>query len=226
MLKREDIVSGRVEALIIEAERLGLMERLPPAERAASCRAAIARFPSRDNVWVFAYGSLIWSPSFHYVERRPAIIYGYHRRYCLWAMLGRGSPEQPGLMLGLEPGGACAGAIFRVAPEAVESELGLLWDREMISGAYFPRILQARSGEQVFPAVAFAVNRSHERYAGRLSLAEVADVLAVAEGDLGSCCDYLFHTVTHLKEMGVSDRRLSRLKRLVEERRTRQAETR
>jgi cation transport protein ChaC len=223
MLKREDIASGRIEALIIEAERLGLMQRLPPAERSASCRATIARFPSLDNVWVFAYGSLIWSPSFHFVERRPAIVHGYHRRYCLWAHLGRGSPDQPGLMLGLEPGGACGGAIFRIAPEAVESELGLLWDREMVSGAYVPRIVQARSGEQRFPAVAFTVNRSHERYSGRLTLAEIADAIAVAEGDLGSSRDYLFHTVEHLEEMGVSDRRLRRLKHLVEARRADQA---
>ena len=94
--------------------------------------------PDQD-VWVFGYGSLMWNPAFHHVELRPARLHGWHRSFCLWNTFGRGSPEKPGLMLALQPGGACAGVALRIAADAVPSELGVLWNREMLTGAYLPR---------------------------------------------------------------------------------------
>ena len=107
-LKREDIIAGAVEEKIKEAERLGLTTRLPPEQREASKQAMLAAL-GNDEIWVFGYGSLMWNPCIHYCDRQPAQIYGYHRSFCLRTPTGRGSPEQPGLMLALKPGGSCRG---------------------------------------------------------------------------------------------------------------------
>jgi cation transport protein ChaC len=171
-------------------------------------RATLDKAPAKGDVWVFGYGSLIWNPAFHFVERRIARIHGYHRRFCLWTQLGRGSADNPGLMLGLESGGACRGVVFRIAEAAVQSELDILWRREMFTGAYCPTWVRARSGTDVVPAITFAINRKNSRYAGRLSDDTVARHIATAAGPMGRCCEYLFETVSHLTELGIRDRQL------------------
>ncbi len=215
-VKREDIEQGRIEEVMIEAERQGLMRRLPPAERQVSKRRILAELGAGEDVWVFAYGSLMWNPCIHYIDRRPALIHGYHRSFCLWVPLGRGSPDRPGLTLGLEPGGSCRGMVFRIAAEVAENELDIIWNREMITGAYRPRLVSARTPKDPVRAAAFVVNRAYPRYAGRLSPEAVADAIAVAEGRLGTCAAYLFDTVAHLDELGIEDGPMHRLKRLVE----------
>ena len=217
-VKREDIEQGRIEEVVIEAERQGLMRRLPPAERQVSKRRILAELGAGEDVWVFAYGSLMWNPCIHYIDRRPALIHGYHRSFCLWVPLGRGSPDRPGLTLGLEPGGSCRGMVFRIAAEVAESELDIIWNREMITGAYRPRLVGARTPKDPVRAAAFVVNRAYPRYAGRLSANAVADAIAVAEGGLGTCAAYLFDTVAHLDVLGIEDGPMHRLKRLVEAR--------
>jgi cation transport protein ChaC len=163
------------------------------------------------EIWVFGYGSLIWNPAFEFVERRIGQVHGYHRRFCLWTHLGRGSPAVPGLMLGLLPGGSCRGVVYRVADAAVRSELEILWRREMIGGSYHPRWVPVLTQEGPVRAIAFAVNRANERYAGRLADAAVAAVIAKAAGRLGACSEYLFETVAHLAALGIHDRPLQRL---------------
>ena len=124
-LTREQIRSGWVQQIAREG---GGIHVLSDAELEASRRATLARAPS-DDIWVFGYGSLIWNPAFHFVERRLGTIHGWHRRFCLWTTLGRGSPDCPGLMLGLDRGGSCRGIVLRIAPEDVEVELDVLWRR-------------------------------------------------------------------------------------------------
>jgi len=201
-LSRDDILAGRVEAVAREAERLGLFRRLRPEERAASIRQTLEAFPAGAEVWVFGYGSLMWNPAFHHAERRPARVHGLHRRFCLWSAIGRGTPERPGLMLGLEPGGSCLGVAFRIASERVESELAVVWGREMIGDAYVPRVVRARTPKGPVAAIAFAINPRHERYAGRLPVETMTRVIASASGGLGSCRDYLFATVAALETLG------------------------
>jgi cation transport protein ChaC len=150
----------------------------------------------------------MWNPAFHFAERRVARIYGYHRQFCLWARAGRGSPERPGLMLGIEPGGSCNGVAYRIAPELVSSELDVLWRREMNSKAYRATWVYARTRAGTVPALTFAVNRAHERYIGDLDLLTTARYLANGAGPLGLCCDYLFETVAHLRSLGLRDRHL------------------
>ncbi|MDF2781230.1 MAG: ChaC family protein, partial [Geminicoccaceae bacterium] len=137
VLTRDSIRSGLVHKMIAD---LGISMRvLSEAELAASRRATLAGVDLSAGAWLFGYGSLIWNPAFHFTLRRTGRIFGWHRRFCLWTHLGRGCPERPGLVLGLERGGSCRGVVFHIAPEVVEEELEIVWRREMISGAYVPR---------------------------------------------------------------------------------------
>lgn len=219
MLKREDITQARIDALVAEGAGHGYTHFLSREAREESRRLILAARPAGQPVWVFGYGSLIWNPAFHFVEQRPALLRGYHRRFCFWTPLGRGTPDCPGLMLALERGGQCQGVAFRIAEEAVESETDILWMREMLSGVYRPRWVRLQSGAGVFSAIVFVINRHHPLYAGRLPLETAADHIARAEGRMGPCRDYLRRTVEHLEALGIPDRQMGRLLRLVDARR-------
>ena len=217
-LSREALKSGHMEELLKEAERRGIFKRTTPEERRESKRRILAQYAPDEDVWVFGYGSLMWNPAFHFAESAPGLLYGYHRQFCLWTPLGRGSPENPGLILGLEAGGSCRGLAYRLDRDAVDEELDIVWNREMIGGAYTPRVVPIRTPAGAVRAVTFVINRRHERYAGRLPLERMAQSIATAHGHLGRCCDYLFNTVTHLDELGITDGPLHDLERLVRER--------
>ena len=206
MLTRENIRSGFIQRMIAEGDRS--LRLLSDEEREASLTSMLVDLAPEDDVWVFAYGSLIWNPAFHFAEKRIATVHGWHRRFCMWVRLGRGSPENPGLMLGLKRGGSCRGLVYRVAQPHTRTELEIVWLREMVAGGYQPRWVAARTAEGPVRAIAFAINDSHDRYAGRLSDEEVAAAIATAEGRMGRCCDYLYNTVAHLDELGIRDRRL------------------
>jgi cation transport protein ChaC len=212
-LTRESIRSGAVHQLIAE---LGIeMRVLSEEELRASLEATLAEVDLAAGVWLFGYGSLIWNPAFHFSDRLTGRIYGYHRRFCLWTHLGRGCPERPGLVLGLERGGSCQGVAFHIAPDAAREELMIVWRREMLGGAYLPRWVEVHSAVGHLPAIAFVINRAHERYASALADAAVVETIATAEGFLGRCADYLVNTVDHLAELGIHDRPLERLRQRV-----------
>ena len=216
-LTREVIVSGALRDYI-RANAPDVPIR-SDEELEASWRETLAARPGGSparggDVWVFGYGSLIWNPAIHYVERRIARLYGYHRRFCLWTHLGRGTPERPGLMLGLEPGGSCVGMAFRIAAAAVAEEIGIVWRREMFGDAYRARWCRVATGEGPVWAVTFLINPAHPRYACRPPEAEMVDALAHAEGPLGTTRAYLDNTLAHLAEYGIRDRPLARLQRL------------
>jgi glutathione-specific gamma-glutamylcyclotransferase len=145
------------------------------------------------------------------VERRIGRIRGYHRRFCLRADVGRGSPERPGLFLGLDRGGQCSGVVYRIAAAHAPHELMLLWRREMITSAYVARWVRAETEEEPVRAIAMVINHANSRYAGSWPEAETIKAIATAQGHLGRCSDYLFNTFDHLTEMGIRDRMLERL---------------
>ncbi|GAA0593384.1 gamma-glutamylcyclotransferase [Caenispirillum bisanense] len=213
-LTRDSIRAGVLQRMI---EDSGCPIRLTTEdERHASLLAMLGgqRVPAGD-VWVFGYGSLIWNPAFHYAERRLGTLHGWHRRFCLWTPLGRGTPEEPGLVLGLDRGGACRGVVFRVRAAEAWEELDIVWRREMVSDGYLPRWTRVRTEAGEVRAIAFTINRQAARYAGRLSLAEAAAVIARATGRLGSCAQYLLSTVEHLDQLGIPDRHLQALREQV-----------
>jgi cation transport protein ChaC len=221
VLTRDQIRDGHVRRMIAE---LGVaMPLLSDDELAVSRAAILAGVDLSEGVWLFGYGSLIWNPAFHFTDRLIGTVYGYHRRFCLWTHLGRGCPERPGLVLGLERGGSCRGVAFHIATDAVEEELAIVWRREMLSGAYVPRWVDVRSALGDIRAITFVINHAHERYARSLPDERVAEVIATAEGWLGPCADYLINTVDHLAALGIHDRPLERLRAQVLARRSEQA---
>ncbi len=213
-LTREAILDGTLRAASRNLHPPGT-RFMSDDERRASIGEIIAAAPNPDRIWVFGYGSLIWNPAFHFAERRTARIHGFHRQFCLLSRTGRGTPERPGLMLALAPGGSCHGVAYRIAPEQVHSELDVLWRREMNSWVYRPVWVATRTPQGIEHGILFAVNRGHERYIGQLDLGETARYLASGAGPLGRCCDYLFQTVAHLRELGLRDSHLELLERRV-----------
>src|SRR5262245_18419341 len=207
---RESLLDGTLHALV--RSMLGPNVRfMTDTERAAQVQAILARAPRPGRIWVFGFGSLMWNPTFHFVERRTARIHGFHRRFCLWARAGHGSPGRTGLMLSLESGGSCTGVVFRLARAAAATELDVLWRREMFTKAYRPVWTNAHTPKGPEPAMAFSVNREHERYAPALSAEAIARYHATGAGTIGRCCDYLFETTIHLRQLGLHDRRLEAL---------------
>ena len=172
-----------------------------------------------DGIWIFAYGSLMWRPDFPHVKARRALLRGYHRALCVYSVRYRGTPERPGLVLGLERGGSCLGRAFRVAAENADAVTAYLDRRELVTDVYIPRWLRVKTGEGPVAGAGFVVDRSHLQYAGRLGLEETVDLVLQGHGRGGACADYLANTVDHLDALGLADRPLRRLLREVEARR-------
>lgn len=211
-LNRDSIKAGMVQDIVAEAERLGLVTLMSEADRKESRRQTLAARPAgAGDVWVFGYGSLMWNPAFEHEETRSARLHGYHRAFCLWTHVGRGSPDCPGLVLGLDRGGSVAGMVLRLHPDKVEEELDIVWSREMVTAAYRPRWMRVVTPSGPVHAIAFLINRAHPRYAGKLKEEEAARVIATAEGRLGPCRDYLESTVTALQKLGIADGRMEGL---------------
>jgi glutathione-specific gamma-glutamylcyclotransferase len=209
-LTREAILGDGLRALVQAADPEARC--ISAEEHKASIGAVLAERAAGGDVWLFAYGSLIWNPLIHFVEREVGTVHGYHRCFCLWSHTGRGTKAKPGLMLGLERGGACRGIAYRIAERLAAEELNVVWRREMLTGAYAPRWVPVVTKAGPVQAIAFLINRRHARYAGKLPENRIIASIAEAHGPLGACATYLFNTVAHLEELGIRDRRLERLR--------------
>ena len=214
-LSRRYLEEGQMRALYAAA--VADDRALTDEQLSASLTATLAKKPKGAGWWVFGYGSLLWNPLFPIAEARPGIVHGLHRRFCLRSLASRGTPDQPGLVLALEPGGACQGVLYRLPSPLALDELHLLWRREMVVAAYHPRWIQVRSGDRRITALTFVVRRDHVQYA-RLSHAEETAVIAQACGAFGSSSDYLMRTRAALASHGIVDRYLERLARDVQSR--------
>jgi glutathione-specific gamma-glutamylcyclotransferase len=164
-----------------------------------------------EDCWVFGYGSLVWNPLFPFEEKRVVTAYGYHRSFCLWSRINRGTLDKPGLVLGLDLGGRCRGVAYRIAEGHLENELRLIWRREMMLGAYVPRWLKVSDGEMRFRAIAFTINRKIPAYAGRMPPAAIVLTLLNSRGKAGPGIDYLMHTVEALQAHGIEDSQMQEL---------------
>lgn len=165
----------------------------------------------RGDLWVYTYGSLMWDPGFRFVDTAPALLHGYHRTFCIYSSRFRGTVAAPGLVLGLDRGGACKGTAYRVAATDIAAALEALWQREMRRRVYVPRLLPVAMGVRRRMALTFLANRRHDGYAGRLPLDETADIIAARCGERGPNVDYLVNTLCHLDALGVHDHHLHRL---------------
>lgn len=205
---RETIRNGLFTELGEEGSRLGVLRPCTREERTESRRRMLERVVPEADVWVFGYGSLMWNPAIRFRERAHARLFGWHRSFCLWTPVGRGTPDNPGLVLALDRGGSCHGIAYRIAAEDRDTELDLLWQREMVSDGYQPRWVRLHCGSRSVAAITWVINPAGERYAGKLAVATIARHLATAGGRLGTSRDYLENTIAHLDELGIREKRL------------------
>ena len=172
------------------------------------------------DFWVFGYGSLMWRPGFDHVERVPARLAGMHRSLCVYSHVHRGTPERPGLVLGLDRGGACRGVAFRVEPGKRVDVVAYLRAREQVTMVYreVERRVDILDGTQrAATAICYVVDRSHEQYAGALPIADQISLVLQGQGQSGANIDYVLATLDHMDEIGVVDRRLAVLGRALRE---------
>jgi cation transport protein ChaC len=163
---------------------------------------------------VFGYGSLMWRPGFSFVERTPARVIGLHRSLCVYSFVHRGTPERPGLVLGLDRGGACRGLAFRVSAGQRAETLAYLRAREQVTKVYRETVrgvLLAETPERRVDAVCYVVDRGHPQYAGRLTVAQQLHHIRQAHGQSGANPDYVLSTVAALEAMGCRDNDLHAL---------------
>ncbi len=172
--------------------------------------------PEGKDFWVFGYGSLMWNPGFVYKDARVGWLRGYHRNFCVFSARYRGTPGCPGLVLGLDRGGSCRGMVFRVPAENGQAVMDYLYERELVTGVYIPRWLHVDTHGGRVRAAGFVVDRGHEQYTGKLDNDEMARLIVQGEGQRGLCREYLRSTVQHLDDMGVADRHLREILRLVD----------
>ncbi len=216
-LTREYLLTGELAEMM--RKQHPELHVLSDAERADNLTALLAERPDHGSgVWVFGYGSLIWNPTMHIADRKLAWVNGWHRSFCLATRSGRGDAAIPGMLLGLEQGGECVGAVLRVDEAHLATELDILWRREMVANGYIPRWVEFTTpdGEMGGSAIAFTINPAGPNYEGNLSQRELIHRLANARGRLGSAADYLFNTRNGLREMGINDPLLERLGAAVE----------
>jgi glutathione-specific gamma-glutamylcyclotransferase len=157
------------------------------------------------DLWVFGYGSLMWRPGFEFLERVPARLVGLHRALCVFSFVHRGTPEKPGLVLGLDRGGMCRGVAFRVAAAKRDSTIAYLRDREQVTSVYVEtmrRIALEDTARRQVRALTYTVDRGHVQYAGRLSVAESVHYVRQGHGRSGINRDYVVETVRALEALG------------------------
>ncbi len=172
--------------------------------------------PELQDLWVFAYGSLLWNPGFPRVESLPARVRGYHRSLCVYSHVHRGTPQSPGLVLGLDRGGACNGLAYRVSRGDAVATLDYLRTREQVTGVYREaRLLAELSDGRAVGAIAYVVDRNHHQYAGRLQVEEILRHVMGGVGRSGPNVEYVLASHAHLRGMGIRDRTLDEVARLL-----------
>ena len=169
----------------------------------------------KQGLWVFGYASLIWRPEFGFTEKRLARVRGWHRALHMWSRINRGTPECPGLVFALLPGGSCQGVAFHIEAAQVPDVLAKLWLREMPTGVYDPRWLKCITlqdgAEKPVQALAFTLSRSSPNYCGRLTDVQYAQIFQHAVGRYGSTWDYAVQTYDALLREGIRDTALEKL---------------
>jgi cation transport protein ChaC len=204
----------------------GHLPYMTDAEYADSIGETLNSAQDPREIRVFAYGSLIWKPGFSWTERRVGMVRGWRRAFCLETARWRGTPDRPGLMMALVPGGACRGVVYRLDPATLSQDLDRLWRRELGVKPlnHDPRWVEVETDDGgIVRALAFTANPGGRSYVGVRGPEETADVIARAVGMWGPCAEYLYETALGLEELGIRDEEVWRLQALVAERLEREA---
>ena len=180
--------------------------------RLQSCIDTLAQAPEgQDDLWLFGYGSLLWDAPFPDRAAVAARLVGWRRAMCVWTALARGTPEVPGLSLGLMPGGSCQGMAFQIGAADRDEALPMIWRREMWTDVYVPTWIGMEINGIETPALTFVSNKASRQYAGDLRQEYIVEHIALACGERGSCRDYLANTVLKLRDLGMADCYLEKL---------------
>jgi cation transport protein ChaC len=183
----------------------------------AEMSARIQRGERGQDLWVFGYGSLMWRPGFDYVERQLAWLRGYHRALCIYSHVHRGTPERPGLVLGLDRGGSCRGVAFRVEAAKADATIAYLRAREQVTAVYVERRVRLRLDDaREVEALAYVVDRRHVQYAGKLPLETIIEYVKAGVGQSGDNPAYVLNTHRHLAELSLRDPVLAHLVRALD----------
>jgi cation transport protein ChaC len=166
----------------------------------------------QDDLWVFAYASLIWRPDMEVAEQRLARVHGWHRALAMWSRINRGTPERPGLVFALLGGGSCQGLVLRVPRAHAHEALEMLWSREMPMKVYTPRWLTCHTPRGPVKALAFTLPKSSPSHTGKLSPSQYRDIFSHTEGGrFGNTLDYARQTQAALQALGIQDQALNAL---------------
>ncbi|MDI6027743.1 gamma-glutamylcyclotransferase [Corticibacterium sp. UT-5YL-CI-8] len=168
------------------------------------------------DFWVFGYGSLMWRPGFAHVETHRARLFGFRRALCIHSHIYRGTPERPGLVMGLDRGGSCVGLAFRVPEELRDEVVGYLRERELVTSVYLERTLPLKlANGTIVPAICYVADIHHEQYAGHLDPVDAAAIVSGAVGQSGPNEEYVLNTLEHLRALGIRDHWLEEVGRLI-----------
>jgi cation transport protein ChaC len=204
----------RVAGAAKDVEFASLHFEVLVAVRAMPAKILSEAESSKGDLWVFGYGSLMWRPGFEFLEQVPARLIGEHRALCVYSFDHRGTPEKPGLVLGLDRGGACRGIAFRVAAQHHNHTVQYLRSREQTTNVYREvtrSVWLENEARQRVSALAYVVDRGHVQYAGRLSLAEQLRHVQQGHGRSGNNRDYVLSTAKSIEAQGFRDQQLHQL---------------
>jgi glutathione-specific gamma-glutamylcyclotransferase len=188
----------------------GILVRHAPMPAKATSESEL----SKGDLWVFGYGSLMWRPGFEFIEQVPARLIGEHRALCVYSFVHRGTPEKPGLVLGLDRGGACRGIAFRVPEKQRVTTIAYLRAREQVTSVYrevMRSVWLENEPRQRVSALAYVVDRGHVQYAGRLSLPDQLRHVQQGHGQSGANREYVVATVKAIEAEGIRDSQLHQL---------------
>jgi cation transport protein ChaC len=155
----------------------------------------------------------MWRPGFATPETRPARLHGWHRAFCNYSEHYRGTPRQPGLILGLLPGGSCRGLAHRLPAARYDAVRRYLIRREIDNDGVYQetiRLIHLDDGRTV-PALVYLADRAHRQFAGKLPLAVAAALVQRGRGAAGTNLAYVQNTIDHLRKLGLRDRTLEEL---------------
>ncbi len=180
----------------------------------------LADHPADADLWLFAYGSLIWKPACDVDGQRRAMLRGWRRSFCMRLTRFRGTVDYPGLMMALDRGGTCVGVAQRLPAAVKRLRLDQLLRREISvkPPTNRPRWVTVEADGERLRAIAFTADRARRNYVREESHAATAEVLARAVGHWGTGAEYLMQTVLHLEQLGIHDRYLWKLQQMVAER--------
>jgi cation transport protein ChaC len=177
----------------------------------ANLEALQAQHPAGQDLWVFGYASLIWRQEFAHTAQHLTRVHGWHRALKMWSHVNRGTPECPGLVFALLPGGSCQGVVFRIPAAQAQQALAQLWQREMPRPVYTPRWLPCPTPGGIVQALAFTLPRSSPSFTGNLSPAQYRAIFSQASGRFGTTLDYARQTYDSLQALGIEDHALGAL---------------